>query len=168
LSALSIRHIGSTTAQAITKEFSAIEDLAKAKVEDIAQVDGIGQTIAVSIVEWFSEPWHVEVVDKWKKSGVQLTEQKTQSGPQILEGLNIVVTGTLEKYGRDAAEEAITSRGGKAVSSVSKNTDFVVIGPGAGSKAKKAEELGRPILDEAGFELLITQGPAAVRQKYFS
>lgn len=168
LSALSIRHIGSTTAQAITKEFLAIDDLAKAKVEDIAQVDGIGQTIAVSIVEWFSEPWHVEVIEKWKKSGVQLTAEKTQSGPQILEGLNIVVTGTLEKYGRDAAEEAITSRGGKAVSSVSKNTDFVVIGPGAGSKAKKAEELGRPILDEAGFELLITQGPAAVRQKYFS
>ena len=97
-----------------------------------------------------------------------MTEEKIATGPQILEGLTIVVTGTLENFSREGAQEAITSRGGKAAGSVSKNTDFVVIGPGAGSKAKKAEELGRPILDEAGFELLISQGPEAVKAKYLS
>ncbi len=168
LSALSIRHIGSTTAQAITRAFSSIDELAKAKVEDIAQVEGIGLTIAQSINEWFSEPWHREVIEKWRKAGVQLAEEKIATGPQILEGLTIVVTGTLENFSREGAQEAITSRGGKAAGSVSKNTDFVVIGPGAGSKAKKAEELGRPILDEAGFELLISEGPKAVKAKYLS
>lgn len=168
LSALSIRHIGSTTAQAITRAFSSIDELANAKVEQIAQVEGIGMTIAQSIVEWFSEPWHREVVEKWRKAGVQLVEEKVSSGPQILAGLTIVVTGTLDNYSREGAAEAITSRGGKAAGSVSKNTDFVVVGPGAGSKAKKAEELNRPILDEAGFDLLLSEGPEAVNRKYFS
>jgi DNA ligase (NAD+) len=168
LSALSIRHIGSTTAQAITRAFSSIDELANAKVEDIAQVEGIGLTIAQSINEWFSESWHREVIEKWREAGVQLAEEKIVTGPQILEGLTIVVTGTLENFSREGAQEAITSRGGKAAGSVSKNTDFVVIGPGAGSKAKKAEELGRPILDEAGFELLISKGPEAVKAKYLS
>lgn len=167
LSALSIRHIGSTTAQAIANEFTSIDDLANAPVEKIAQVDGIGQTIAQAIVEWFAEPWHREVVNKWKAAGVQLSQAKVATGPQTLSGLTIVVTGSLEKFSREEAQEAITSRGGKAASSVSKNTDFVVIGPGAGSKAKKAEELGRPILDEAGFELLLNSGPEAVRAKLF-
>ena len=162
LSALSIRHIGSTTAQAITRAFSSIDELAKADVETIAQVEGIGQTIAQSIVEWFAEPWHQEVVEKWRAAGVALIEEKVQTGPQTLAGLTIVVTGSLERFTREGAQEAITSRGGKAASSVSKNTDFVVIGPGAGSKAKKAEELGRPILDEAGFELLLDAGPQEV------
>ncbi len=168
LSALSIRHIGSTTAQAIANEFTSIDDLAKATVEQIAQVEGIGQTIAQAIVEWFSEPWHREVVEKWRSAGVQLTQAKVNQGPQILSGLTIVVTGSLEKFSREEAQEAITSRGGKSASSVSKNTDFVVVGPGAGSKAKKAEELNRPVLDEAGFELLLSSGPAAVMTKYFS
>lgn len=167
LSALSIRHIGTTTAQAITREFNSLDELAKAKVEDIAKVEGIGMTIAQAIVEWFGEPWHRELVEKWRKAGVQLAEEKVESGPQILAGLTIVVTGTLENFSREGAAEAITSRGGKSASSVSKNTDYVVIGPGAGSKAKKAEELNRPILDEAGFTLLINEGPEAVNKKYF-
>jgi DNA ligase (NAD+) len=165
LSALSIRHIGSTTAQAITRAFSSIDELAKADVETIAQVEGIGQTIAQSIVEWFAEPWHTEVVEKWRAAGVVLVEEKSPTGPQTLAGLTIVVTGSLERFTREGAQEAITSRGGKAASSVSKNTDFVVIGPGAGSKAKKAEELGRPILDEAGFELLLEAGPQEVLRR---
>ena len=168
LSALSIRHIGSTTAQAVTKAFSSMDELGKAKVDQIAQVEGIGLTIAQAIIEWFSEPWHREVIEKWRKAGVILAEEKKVSGPQILEGLTIVVTGTLENYSREGAQEEITSRGGKASGSVSKNTDYVIVGPGAGSKAAKAEELGRPILDEAGFTLLLTQGPAAVNAKYFS
>lgn len=168
LSALSIRHIGSTTAQAITKEFSSIDELAKANVDQIASVEGIGQTIAQSIKEWFGESWHLEVIEKWRAAGVSLSEEKVSTGPQILDGLTIVVTGTLENYSREGAQEAITSRGGKASGSVSKNTDFVVIGPGAGSKAAKAEELGRPILDEAGFTMLINEGPEAVKAKYFA
>ena len=168
LSALSIRHIGSTTAQAIANEYSSIDQLAKANLEEIAQVEGIGQTIAQAIVEWFAEPWHREVVEKWRKAGVQLTQEKMLTGPQTLAGLTIVVTGSLENFTREEAQVAITSRGGKSASSVSKNTDFVVIGPGAGSKAKKAEELNRPILDEAGFELLLSNGPEAVKAKYFS
>lgn len=165
LSALSIRHIGSTTAQAIVNAYSSIDELANARVEDIAQVDGIGQTIAQAIVEWFAEPWHREVIEKWRKSGVQLSGKPVSTGPQTLAGLTIVVTGSLDKFTREEAQEAITSRGGKSASSVSKNTDFVVVGPGAGSKAKKAEELGRPILDEAGFELLLSGGPEAVNTK---
>ena len=168
LSALSIRHIGSTTAQAIANEYSSIDQLAKANLEEIAQVEGIGQTIAQAIVEWFAEPWHREVVEKWRKAGVQLTQEKMVTGPQTLAGLTIVVTGSLENFTREEAQVAITSRGGKSASSVSKNTDFVVIGPGAGSKAKKAEELNRPILDEAGFELLLSNEPEAVKAKYFS
>jgi DNA ligase (NAD+) len=148
--------------------YSSIDELAKADLEEIAQVEGIGQTIAQSIVEWFSEAWHREVIQKWKNAGVSLTTEKLDLGPQILAGLSIVVTGTLDNFTREDAQEAITSRGGKAVSSVSKNTDYVVVGPGAGSKANKAEELGRPILDEAGFTLLIEAGPDAVKAKYFS
>ena len=165
LSALSIRHIGSTTAQAIANAYSSIDDLAKASVDEIAQVEGIGQTIAQAIVEWFAEPWHRDVVDKWRKAGVLLSQERVSTGPQTLAGLTIVVTGSLEKFTREEAQEAITSRGGKSASSVSKNTDYVVIGPGAGSKAKKAQDLGRPILDEAGFELLLNGGPEALNNK---
>lgn len=165
LSALSIRHIGSTTAQAIANAYSSIDDLAKASVDEIAQVEGIGQTIAQAIVEWFAEPWHRDVVEKWRKAGVQLSQERVSTGPQTLAGLTIVVTGSLEKFTREEAQEAITSRGGKSASSVSKNTDYVVIGPGAGSKAKKAQDLGRPILDEAGFELLLNGGPEALNNK---
>jgi DNA ligase (NAD+) len=165
LSALSIRHIGSTTAQAIANAYSSIDDLAKASVDDIAQVEGIGQTIAQAVVEWFAEPWHRDVVEKWRKAGVQLSQERVSTGPQTLAGLTIVVTGSLEKFTREEAQEAITSRGGKSASSVSKNTDYVVIGPGAGSKAKKAQDLGRPILDEAGFELLLNGGPEAINTK---
>lgn len=161
ISALSIRHIGPPTAQSLARAFPRLEDLRKAKVDELSSVEGIGQTIAQSVVEWFGEKWHQNIIDKWAQAGVRMEDEVTETGPQILAGLTIVVTGTLEKFSREAAAEAITSRGGKAAGSVSKNTDFVVIGPGAGSKAAKAEELDRPILDEAGFELLLAQGPEA-------
>ena len=161
VSALSMRHIGPPTAQALTREFHSLDDLSRASIEELSQVDGIGQTIAQSVVEWFTEPWHRDIIVKWRTAGVVLEEEVTDSGPQILAGLTIVVTGTIEGLTREGAQEAITSRGGKAASSVSKNTDFVVVGEGAGSKAAKAEELQRPILDAHGFTVLLEQGPEA-------
>ena len=161
IAALSMRHVGPPTAQAIAREFSSIDVLAKATAEDISAVEGVGVVIAQSIIEWFSESWHRDVLEKWRTAGVALESMTTESGPQTLAGLSIVVTGTLENFSREGASEAITSRGGKSASSVSAKTDFVVIGPGAGSKAAKAQELGRPILDEAGFQVLIDQGAQA-------
>ena len=161
VSALSMRHIGPPTAQALTRKFHSIDELSKASVEELSQVEGIGQTIAQSVVEWFTESWHRDIIEKWRNDGVVLEEESIDLGPQILSGLTIVVTGTIEGFTRESAQEAITSRGGKAASSVSKNTDFVVIGEGAGSKAAKAEELGRPILDATGFRVLLEQGPQA-------
>ena len=158
ISALSIRHVGPPTAQAIARAFPDMKLLRAATESELATVEGIGQTIAVAIVEWFSESWHCAVVDKWAAAGVRMVDDVVDSGPQVLTGLTVVVTGSLEGFSRDGAAEAITSRGGKCASSVSKNTDFVVVGPGAGSKAAKAEELGRPILDEAGFVVLLEQG----------
>ena len=161
VAALSIRHIGPPTAQALTKAFPNLDDLSRATVDELAQVEGIGATTAIAIVEWFSEPWHREIIEKWRLGGVRMFDEKVDSGPQTLAGLTIVVTGTVEGFTRESAQEAITSRGGKSASSVSKNTHFVVIGEGAGSKAAKAEELGRPILDASGFQVLLEQGPEA-------
>jgi DNA ligase (NAD+) len=161
--ALSIRHIGPPTAQALTRSFHSLDEIANASAEQLASVEGIGATIANSVAEWFTEGWHLEIVEKWRSAGVRLEEEVVDAGPQPLAGLTIVVTGTLEDFTRDGAAEAITSRGAKASGSVSKNTDFVVVGPGAGSKEAKAIELGRPILDEAGFKILLEQGPQAAR-----
>ena len=161
IAALSMRHVGPPTAQAIARQFKNIDELATASVDAISDVEGVGPVIAQSIAEWFSEAWHGDVINKWRKAGVVLETQISESEPQVLAGLTIVVTGTLEDFTREGASEAITSRGGKSASSVSAKTDFVVIGPGAGSKATKAQELGRPILDEAGFKVLLDQGPQA-------
>lgn len=161
--ALSMRHIGPPTAQALTREFNSLDEIAQAPAEQLAQVEGIGQTIADSISQWFAEPWHLDIIEKWKASGVVLEQAQVESGPMPLAGLTIVVTGTLVDFTRDGAAEEITSRGGKASGSVSKNTDFVVVGPGAGSKEAKAIELGRPILDEAGFKILLADGPDAAK-----
>jgi DNA ligase (NAD+) len=159
--ALSMRHIGPPTAQALTREFNSLDQISKAPASQLAQVEGIGQTIAETIEQWFAQDWHLDIIKKWKKSGVVLEQDQVESGPQPLAGLTIVVTGTLVDFTRDGAALEITSRGGKASGSVSKNTDFVVIGPGAGSKEAKAIELGRAILDEAGFKVLLDQGPQA-------
>lgn len=159
LTALSIRHVGPPTAQALTSQFNSILELAQSDVAKISAVPGIGEVVAMGIVEWFNEPWHQEILNKWQAAGVELVQEAPAQGEQTLSGLSIVVTGTLTGFSRESAAEAITSRGGKASGSVSKNTDYVVVGEGAGSKAKRAEELGRPILDEAGFVFLLEHGP---------
>jgi len=162
LVALSIRHVGPTAAQLLAREFGSIAAIAAATPEDLAAVEGIGMTIAVSIREWFDVDWHQEIVRKWGEAGVRLDEERViDTSPKPLAGLAVVVTGSLENYSRDEAAEAITSRGGKAGSGVSKKTAFVVVGDTPGTKYAKAVELKVPILDEAGFTVLLEQGPEA-------
>jgi DNA ligase (NAD+) len=163
LVALSIQHVGPTAAQALAREFRSLRRIEEASVEELAAVDGVGPTIAESIRDWFAEPWHREVVRKWRLAGVSFEDAGAESGPRPLEGVTVVITGSLESYGRDAAIDAVQTRGGKVTGSVSKKTDFVVVGDNPGSKYDKAVQLGVPVLDDAGFEVLLTQGPDAAR-----
>ncbi|MEV4630242.1 NAD-dependent DNA ligase LigA [Micromonospora sp. NPDC049523] len=161
LVALSIRHVGPTAAQALARQFGSIERIEQASEEELSSVDGVGPRIATSLREWFTVDWHREVVRKWTEAGVQMAEEQVEQGPRPLEGITVVVTGTLASYSRDRAAEAVQSRGGKVSGSVSKKTHFVVVGDNPGSKADKAASLKVPILDEAGFEILLAEGPEA-------
>ncbi|MCP9623706.1 NAD-dependent DNA ligase LigA [Nocardia otitidiscaviarum] len=159
---LSIRHVGPTAARALASEFWSIDRIDAATVEELAATDGVGPTIAAAVAEWFTVDWHRAIVDKWRAAGVRMEDERDESIERTLEGLSIVVTGSLQGFTRDGAKEAIIVRGGKAASSVSKKTAFVVIGDAPGSKAAKAEELGVPILDEEGFLRLLERGPDGV------
>ncbi|MBE1587246.1 NAD-dependent DNA ligase LigA [Nonomuraea angiospora] len=162
LVALSIRHIGPPTARALADEMRSIDRIMNASEEELAAVEGIGPRVAATIREWFSVDWHREIIDRWRAAGVRMEDEPApDKGPQTLEGLTFVVTGTLEGYTRDSAADAITSRGGKVSGSVSKKTSFLVVGENAGSKYDKAVSLGVPILDGAGFEVLLKDGPEA-------
>jgi DNA ligase (NAD+) len=162
LVALSIRHVGPTAARALAQEFGSMDAIRAAGLEDLAAVDGVGPVIARAVQDWFAEDWHAEIVDRWRAAGVRMVDEPDAAVPRTLEGLTVVVTGSLEGFSRDGAKEAILARGGKAAGSVSRNTDYVVVGENAGSKEARARELGRPILDEAGFRLLLDGGPAAL------
>jgi len=162
LVALSIRHVGPTAARALAAEFGSMAAIRGADEARLAAAEGVGPTIAESLIEWFAVDWHVAIVEKWAAAGVTMADERDESTPRTLEGLTVVVTGSLVKFSRDQAKEAILSRGGKAAGSVSKNTDYVVVGENAGSKAEKAEQLGLTILDEGGFEVLLEGGPAAL------
>ena len=167
LVALSIRHVGPTAARALATHFGSLDRIREASVEELAAVDGVALTIAESIRRWFDDPdatWHGEIVDKWRAAGVRMHDEVDESVPRVLEGLSIVVTGSLEEFTRDSAKEAILARGGKAASSVSKKTAFVVVGDSPGSKHDKAVSLQVPVLDEAGFRTLLEQGPDAARE----
>ena len=158
LVALSIRHVGPTSAQALANKFGSIANIQKASADELANIDGVGGVIAEAIVEWFDVDWHKQIIRKWEKAGVALVDAPKEKIPQTLEGLTIVATGSLSGFTRDEITEAITSRGGKAASSVSSKTDYVVAGDSAGSKLDKATELGITILDEAGFKKLLEKG----------
>jgi DNA ligase (NAD+) len=158
LVALSIRHVGPTSAQALANKFGSIANIQKASADELANIDGVGGVIAEAIVEWFDIDWHKEIIKKWQKAGVALVDAPKEKIPQTLAGLTIVATGSLSSFTRDEITEAITSRGGKAAASVSSKTDFVVAGDSAGSKLDKATELGITILDEAGFKKLLEKG----------
>lgn len=159
LVALSIRHVGPTAARALATQFGSLDAIMAASTDELAAVEGVGPTIAASITEWFSVDWHMAIVDKWRIAGVQLADERDIGIERTLEGLSIVVTGSLAGFSRDQAKEAIVVRGGKAASSVSKNTAYVVVGDNPGSKYDKAVELGIPVLDEDGFRKLLEQGP---------
>ncbi len=161
LVALSIRHVGPRASRALAQAFGPMDAIRQASEEDLAHVDGVGPTIAAALKEWFAEDWHVEIIDRWAAAGVRMEDERDESTPRTLEGLTIVVTGSLPNYSRDEAKEAILTRGGKAAGSVSKNTSYVVAGENAGTKLDKAEQLGIPVLDEDGFRELLANGPAA-------
>ncbi|MGO9190136.1 MAG: NAD-dependent DNA ligase LigA [Streptosporangiaceae bacterium] len=167
LVALSIRHVGPTAARALAAEFGSLDAIEAANVDALAAVDGVGPTIAASLRDWFAVDWHRAIVSKWRDAGVRLEDEDfdpTRAAARLLAGVSVVITGTLEGFSRDEAGEAVRQAGGKVTSSVSKKTDFVVAGENAGSKYDKAVELGVTILDEAGFRLLLSQGPDAIRQ----
>ena len=151
LVALSIRHVGPTAARALATEFGSLDAIEAASEEELAAVEGVGPTIAAAVIEWFTVDWHRAIVDKWRAAGVRMADERDASIERTLEGLSIVVTGSLTGFSRDEAKEAILARGGKAAGSVSKKTAYVVAGDAPGSKYDKAVELGVPVLDEDGF-----------------
>jgi DNA ligase (NAD+) len=163
---LSIRHVGPTAARALAVEFGSLDAIQKASLEELAEAEGVGMTIAESAREWFTgkdADWHLDIIRKWGEAGVTMQDEVDESIPRTLEGMSIVVTGSLNDFSRDQAKEAIVARGGKATSSVSKKTDFVVVGDSPGSKYDKALSLGVPVLDEHGFAVLLGDGPDAAR-----
>ncbi|MFD6699340.1 MULTISPECIES: NAD-dependent DNA ligase LigA [unclassified Microbacterium] len=168
LVALNIRHVGPVAARALAQWFGSLDAIRAASREELAAVEGVGGIIADSLLDWFTVDWHQDIVQRWADAGVQWATPG-HPGPGaaaaeggVLDGLTIVATGSLDGYTREGAQEAIIKAGGKAASSVSKKTDFVAAGPGAGSKLAKAEELGLRILDAAQFHLLVTEGPDAL------
>jgi DNA ligase (NAD+) len=162
--ALSIRHVGPTAARELARGLRSMDRIREAEQAELAAVDGVGPTIAQVVREWFDVDWHCEIVRKWAAAGVRMADEGADEGPRPLEGVTVVITGTLESYSRDGATEAVQALGGKVTGSVSKKTDFVVVGtdPGA-SKYEKAVKLGVPTLDDAGLTVLLEQGPDAAR-----
>lgn len=166
LTGLSIRHVGPVAAEALAREFRSIERIEQATEEELARTDGVGAIIAASLKEWFAVDWHQEILRKWKAAGVRMEEEGSgeDEGPRPLEGLTVVVTGTLENHTRDGAKEALQTRGAKVTGSVSKKTSFVVVGDNPGSKYDKAVQLKVPVLNEEGFAVLLEQGPEAAAE----
>jgi len=153
--ALSIRHVGPTAAQALATNLGSMDAISKASVADLADIDGLGDVIAQSVVEWFEVDWHRNIIKKWSDAGVAMVNATGEAMPQTLAGLTFVVTGGFEGFTRDSIAETITAYGGKPTSSVSKKTDYVLVGSDPGSKLAKAQELSVTIIDEARFlELL--------------
>jgi DNA ligase (NAD+) len=175
LVALSIRHVGPTAARVLAAQFGSLDAIASAAAEELAAAEGVGPKIAASIIEWFGVDWHVAIVDKWRAAGVRLAIPDWVPPPpspaagaaavadpsQPLAGVTVVVTGTLDGFSRDEAGAAVQALGGKVSTSVSKKTGFLVAGDKPGSKYDKALSLGVPVLDEAGFRLLLEVGPDA-------
>ena len=168
LVALNIRHVGPVAARALATWFGSLDAIMAAERDELAAVEGVGPIIADSLREWFQVDWHIEIIDRWRAAGVRFATPghpgpgaaAAQGG--VLDGVTVVATGSLEGYTREGAQEAIMKAGGKAASSVSKKTDFVAAGPGAGAKLAKAEQLGVRIIDAAQFHILVTQGPDAL------
>ncbi|WP_431986725.1 NAD-dependent DNA ligase LigA [Streptomyces griseoflavus] len=163
LTSLSIRHVGPVAAEALAREFGSVDRIEQATEEELAGTDGVGPTIAASLKQWFAEDWHREIIRKWKAAGVRMEDERAgeDEGPRPLQGLTVVVTGTLDDFTRDGAKEALQNQGAKVTGSVSKKTSFVVVGDNPGSKYDKAMQLKVPVLNEEGFTVLLEQGPKA-------
>ncbi|WP_308294247.1 NAD-dependent DNA ligase LigA [Streptomyces sp. ST2-7A] len=165
LTGLSIRHVGPVAARELAREFRSIDRIAEADEEELAAVEGVGPTVAASVKEWFAEPWRREIVERWRAAGVRMAEEGGEEvGPRPLEGVTVVVTGTLARWTRDGAKEALQGLGAKVTGSVSKKTGFVVVGENPGSKYDKAVQAKVPVLDEDGFAVLLERGPDAARE----
>lgn len=164
LVALSIRHVGPTAARALARRFGSLDAIAEADRDTLAAVEGVGPVIAEAIEEWFAEGWHRDVIERWRAAGVSLAAESADAGPGLLTGVTVVITGTVEGFSRDGATAAVQDRGGKVTGSVSKKTDFVVVGDNPGSKYDKAMALGIPVLDASGFTVLLEQGSQAARE----
>ncbi|MYW12225.1 NAD-dependent DNA ligase LigA [Streptomyces sp. SID2563] len=165
LTGLSIRHVGPVAARELARQFRSIDRIEEATEQELADADGVGPIIAASVKQWFAEDWHREILRKWREAGVRMEDEGAgeDEGPRPLEGLTVVVTGTLTGHTRDGAKEALQSRGAKVTGSVSKKTAFVVVGDNPGSKYDKAVQLKVPVLDETGFAVLLAEGPDAAR-----
>ncbi|MDX2730045.1 NAD-dependent DNA ligase LigA [Streptomyces sp. PA03-2a] len=163
LTGLSIRHVGPVAAEELARQFRSMDRIEAATEEELAAADGVGPIIAASVTQWFAEDWHREILRKWREAGVRMADESAgeDEAPRPLEGLVVVVTGTLADHTRDGAKEALQSRGAKVTGSVSKKTSFVVVGDNPGSKYDKAMQLKVPVLDGAGFAVLLEQGPDA-------
>ncbi|WP_203182595.1 NAD-dependent DNA ligase LigA [Streptomyces pratensis] len=166
LTGLSIRHVGPVAAVELARQFRSVDRIDEASEAELAAADGVGPIIAASVKQWFAEDWHREILRKWREAGVRMEDEGAgeDEGPRPLEGLTVVVTGTLTTHTRDGAKEALQSGGAKVTGSVSKKTSFVVVGDNPGSKYDKAMQLKVPVLDEAGFAVLLEQGPDAARE----
>jgi DNA ligase (NAD+) len=166
IAGLSIRHVGPVASEALARQFRSLDRIDQATEEELAAVEGVGPIIAASVKEWFAVDWHREILRKWRAAGVRTEEEGSgeDEGPRPLEGLTVVVTGTLEHFTRDGAKEALQARGAKVTGSVSKKTAFVVVGENPGSKYDKAMQVKVPVLEEEGFTVLLEQGPDAARE----
>ncbi|MEU9258911.1 NAD-dependent DNA ligase LigA [Streptomyces sp. NPDC049952] len=166
LTGLSIRHVGPVAAVELARQFRSVERIDEASEAELAAADGVGPIIAASVKQWFAEDWHREILRKWREAGVRMEDEGAgeDEGPRPLEGLTVVVTGTLAAHTRDGAKDALQSLGAKVTGSVSKKTSFVVVGDNPGSKYDKAMQLKVPVLDEEGFAVLLEQGPDAARE----
>ncbi|MFF8791525.1 NAD-dependent DNA ligase LigA [Streptomyces globisporus] len=170
LTGLSIRHVGPVAAQELARQFRSVDRIDEATEEELAAADGVGPTIAASVKQWFAEDWHREILRKWREAGVRMADEGSDEdqGPRPLEGLTVVVTGTLATHTRDGAKEALQTLGAKVTGSVSKKTAFVVVGDNPGSKYDKAMQLKVPVLDEDGFAILLEDGPERAREAALS
>jgi DNA ligase (NAD+) len=157
--------VGPEVARPLARAFGSIAAIEAAGVEELADVEGVGPTIAGAVRQWFDVDWHRAIVAKWREAGVVMEEEQRDEGPKPLAGVTVVITGSLDAFSRDGATAAVQERGGKASGAVSKKTSFVVAGEAPGSKYDKAVQLGVPILDEAGFQVLLESGPAAAAER---
>jgi DNA ligase (NAD+) len=159
LFALNIRHLGPAGAEVLARAFGTLDRIVAGSEEELAATDGVGPVIAASVAGFFALERNREVVEKLRAAGVDFGRVEAPALPQVLAGRSVVVTGTLPGYSREAAEEAIKARGGKAPGSVSSRTTALVAGAEPGqAKLTRAAELGIPVLDQAGFEHLLETG----------